>query len=379
MKTRIAVLSSSRADFGIYRPLLDALIAEPGIVCELVAFGTHLSRAHGYTVSLIESEGYTVAHGIEDCFAHQDDAAGVAAAMARTLAEFGAFWAREPFDLAICLGDRYEMFSAVAAAKPFGLPVVHLYGGETTLGAIDEAFRHCLSHLSSWHLTGAEIYAQRVRALVEDERRVFNVGYLSLDTLSRLEFMSPEALSSRCGLDLSTPTLLCTFHPETVSPERNAAYAEELCGALRELQDFQVLVTMPNADTRASVIRAELQQLASETPRISAVESLGSLGYLSAMRHCVAMVGNTSSGFVEASYFPKPVINLGDRQRGRHLTPNIIQTPIERGRIIEAVAGIQSASPSDHTRIYGDGHSAASIMTILREHIIPSIRGATPQ
>ena len=135
---------------------------------------------------------------------------------------------------------------------------------------------------------------------------------------------------------------------------------------------------MPNADTRASVIRAEIQELASETPRISAVESLGSLGYLSAMKHCVAMVGNTSSGFVEASYFPKPVINLGDRQRGRHLTPNITQTPIERGRIVEAVDGIRSASADDQVSIYGDGNAAASIMTILRQHIIPSIRGASP-
>ena len=117
------------------------------------------------------------------------------------------------------------MFSAVAAAKPFGVPTAHLYGGETTLGAIDDAFRHCLSHLSTWHFTGAEIYARRVRELVADDDRVFNVGYLSLDTLHRLDFISPRDLAPRCGLDLSRPTLLCTFHPETVSPERNAGHA----------------------------------------------------------------------------------------------------------------------------------------------------------
>lgn len=370
MTRRIGVLTSSRADFGIYTPLLRALQATPSWDAELIVFGTHLSHDHGYTVEHIEREGFTATHRVPDCFATEDSPQGVSEAMGRTQSAFARFYAETNFDLIFCLGDRYEMFAAVAAAKPFALNLAHLYGGEQTLGAIDDAFRHGITHLSDWHFAGSARYAERVEQLVGSSEHVFNVGYLSLDTLSTMAFMTPEELLPRCGLDLSRPTLLCTFHPETVAHQRNHRFAEELEAAFSALSNWQVLVTMPNADTRSQPIRSMFSRLAAAHPNISAVESLGTLGYLSAMRHCAAMVGNTSSGYVEASYFPKLVIDLGDRQRGRIQTSNITNVPIDRAQIIEAIGNLAPVAAPSECHIYGDGHAAAKICEVLQRRVL---------
>ena len=370
MTRRIGVLTSSRADFGIYTPLLRALQETPAWDTELIVFGTHLSREHGATVEHIEREGFEATHKLPECFATDDSPQGVSEAMARTQSAFAQFYAENSFDLFFCLGDRYEMFAAVAAAKPFALNFAHLYGGEQTLGAIDDAFRHGITHLCDWHFAGSARYAERVKQLTGTPERVFDVGYLSLDTLSTMTFMTPEELLPRCGLDLSRPTLLCTFHPETVAHQRNQAYADELHDAFSALSNWQVLITMPNADTRSRPLRSMFSRLAAAHPNISAVESLGTRGYLSAMKHCAAMVGNTSSGYVEASYFPKLVIDLGDRQRGRIRTSNITQVPIERAQIIDAVGRIAPIDSPSECHIYGDGNAAAKICDILHHRVL---------
>lgn len=378
MTKKIGVLTSSRADFGIYTPLLRALEAEPTWEPELIVFGTHLSRRHGYTIEQIEREGFEAAHRIQNCFADDDSPQSVSEAMGRTQTAFAKLYGSVDYDLIFCLGDRYEMFAAVAAAKPFSLNLAHLYGGEKTLGAIDDAFRHGITHLCDWHFAGSAPYAERVEQLTGTPERVFNVGYLSLDTLSRMEFMEPSELQPLCGLDLSRPTLLCTFHPETVAHQRNSEYADEIYEAFSALSDWQILVTMPNADTRSQPIRSMFARLASEQSRVSAVENLGTRGYLSAMKHCAAMVGNTSSGYVEASFFPKMVVDLGDRQRGRIQTSNIIRTPIETRRIIEAVGRSLPDDFQSECHIYGHGDAALKIRDILHQRVFSPASETNP-
>ncbi len=371
---KIGILSSSRADFSIYEPLIQALNEDPQFEVHIIAFGTHLSKEHGHTLDAIETNGFTVAHAIDHCYANADEPEAISQAMGRTLLEFSNLWASESFDLVFCLGDRYEMLAAVLAAKPFNIPFAHLYGGETTLGAMDEAFRHSISHLSQWHFTGAEPYAERVKELTQRPDRIFNCGYINLDTLSRLNFISPEGMLERCGLDLSQPTLLVTMHPETERYTQTADFADELCAALEELTEFQVLLTMPNSDTHGQQIRSRVLDLQKRRPGMVCVENLGTLGYASAMKHCSAMLGNTSSGYVEASFFPKPVINLGKRQEGRILTPNIAGCDFVKADIVDLVRSHSQKTFDPHSSaIYGQGHSTACLLQHLKTHIFPTL------
>jgi GDP/UDP-N,N'-diacetylbacillosamine 2-epimerase (hydrolysing) len=372
---KIGILSSSRADFSIYEPLIRALNDDPAFETQLIAFGTHLSRAHGYTLDSIAQSGFTVAHALDHCYANADEPAAISEAMGRTMVEFAKLWARETFDLVFCLGDRYEMLAAVLAAKPFNIPFAHLYGGETTLGAMDEAFRHSISHLSQWHFTGAEAYAERVQELTQRPEHIFNCGYINLDTLSGLNFISPEGMNERCGLNMSHPTLLVTMHPETERYTQTAHFADELCDALEALTEFQVLLTMPNSDTHGNQIRSRVLDLQKRRSGMVCVENLGTLGYASAMKHCVAMLGNTSSGFVEASFFPKPVINLGKRQEGRILTPNIAGCDFVKADIVNLVRSHsrQTFDPKS-SAIYGQGQSTACILQQLKTHIFPTLQ-----
>ncbi len=235
------------------------------------------------------------------------------------------------------------MFAAVSASVPFRIPVAHIHGGETTLGAIDNIYRHTLTHISKLHFTSTEKYKRKVISLLGDSEHVYNVGAMSIDNLMEIELMSPTAFLDKFGIDLSQKSILITLHPETVAYDKNEIYVRELIKALKQLaESYQLIITMPNLDTLGSMIRQELNAFisASEGKAIG-VESFGTLGYLSCMKHCAFLLGNTSSGFVEASFFPKYVINLGERQSGRIRTPNILDCVIEETEIMKAVAKIE--------------------------------------
>jgi len=366
----VTVLTSSRADYSIYRPLLKLLDRDPGIKLQIVAFGTHTADSFGHTVDSIRHDGFTV--DIELPFVLDGRSPRtITESMSATMAQFAGVWEDLQTDLIICLGDRYEMFAAVAASVPFNIPVAHIHGGETTLGAMDNIFRHSLSHMASIHFAVCEEYRLRIVSLVGHEENVFNTGALSIDNLHSLDLLSREAFRETFGVDISRPTLLTTFHPETVSFKKNEEYAYELSAALEELSvDLQVILTMPNADTMGNVIRKEMELLAQHnSERIFAFENLGTIGYLSAMKHCAMLVGNTSSGFVEASYFPKWVVNLGDRQNGRLLTKNIRTVPVEREIIIKTVKELASLPVPDVQHPYGTGNAAQKITAHIKEFL----------
>lgn len=360
---RITVLTSSRADYSIYRPLLQLLHQHPDIHLQLVAFGTHTTVDFGHTVDAIRADGFTVEKELPFVLDGTSPAA-IALSMAKTMEQFSDVWKDMSTDLVICLGDRYEMFAAVAASVPFSIPVTHIHGGETTLGAMDNVFRHSLTHMARLHFTGTEVYRQRVIELTGSDYGVFNTGALSIDNLRSLSLLSVEEFGGKFGVDLSRPTLLTTFHPETVSFERNGEYAKELADALEELTlQFQVLITMPNADTMGNVIRTAMQSLAEKKrDKVFAFENLGTIGYLSAMKHCVMLVGNTSSGFAEASYFPKWVVNLGHRQDGRLLTENIRTIEVDKTEIVKTVDQLNPLTCPVLRHPYGEGHAAEKMM-----------------
>jgi GDP/UDP-N,N'-diacetylbacillosamine 2-epimerase (hydrolysing) len=366
----ITVLTSSRADYSIYRPLLKVLQEHPEIKLQIIAFGTHTSNDFGYTIDAIKADGFQVELHLPYIL-DGTSPFSIAQSIAKTVEQFSVIWEKINTDLIICLGDRYEMFSAVTASVPFSIPVAHIHGGETTLGAIDNIFRHSLTHMSRLHFTCTEEYRERVIALTGSRNYVFNTGALSIDNLQSLNLLSITEFRKQFGVDLGNPTLLTTFHPETVSFNRNEEYGKILADSLDELSDqFQVLITMPNADTMGNVIRNALQGLvARNKEKIFAFENLGTIGYLSAMKHCAMLVGNTSSGFIEASYFPKWVVNLGIRQEGRLLTENIKTIAIEQSEIINTVKSLIQMKVPSLMQPYGKGSAAIEITKHVLEFL----------
>lgn len=368
----ITVLTSSRADYGIYRPLLRALAADDFFRLNLIPFGTHLSRLHGYTIREIEQDGFPLSHPTETLLLG-DSPELIARSMGLTTQKFSEIWAETgtETDLVFALGDRYEMLAAVLATVPFGLPVAHLHGGETTLGAIDNAFRHSLTHIARYHFPATEGAARRVVELRGSDEHVYPVGALALDNVRTLPLLSVEDFRRKFGVDLSVPTVLFTFHPETVAFEKNAGYLQTMLDVLRAVPD-QLLITLPNADTRGDLIREGLLNFARERPAAHVVDSLGTQGYFTALAHCRYVLGNSSSGILEAASFRKYVVNVGDRQLGREAGENVRHVPIDRDRILETIAEIPSLPPLSGENRYGDGHTAERMVRILKKIFGPA-------
>jgi GDP/UDP-N,N'-diacetylbacillosamine 2-epimerase (hydrolysing) len=222
--------------------------------------------------------------------------------------------------------------------------------------------------MSKVHFTAAEDYRQRVIRLKESDNNVFNVGALSFDNLKNLNLLSISEFKTKFNIDLSLPSILITFHPETVSFEENKNHIRELIAALNEIEGYQFIITMPNQDTMGNTIRAEFQEyIKNNSDKAISVESFGTLGYLSCMKHCSFLLGNTSSGFGEASYFPKYVVNLGNRQNGRIVTSNINSIPVKKEDILKAVQQFPFINLQNFQSVYGDGNTSSIIMKQIKE------------
>ncbi|MES2616813.1 MAG: UDP-N-acetylglucosamine 2-epimerase [Bacteroidota bacterium] len=341
MNNRIAILTSSRADFGIYLPLLNRLRETQGISLELIVFGTHLSNEHGYTINEILKEGFTVNHQIYEA-QKSDDKKGIAENFADYTKVFSTFWNKEQdsFDIVLALGDRYEMAAAVMASIPYGIKIGHLHAGETTLGAIDNIYRHCITLCASICFTSTEQYKERVLQ-IKDNIPVYTVGALSLEGIKTLDLPSKELLAQTFNIDFSRPVILVVFHPETVNPQNNKIYIQEVIKVMKANKDYSFVVNYPNMDTNASDIRSELNLYKASLngdSRITFVEHFGKKNYFACMSYCALMLGNSSSGIIEAASFEKYVINIGDRQKGRAKSDNVIDCEIESASITNTIS-----------------------------------------
>lgn len=365
MKT--AVLTSSRADYGIYLPLLKKMEADCFFDLHLLVFGTHLSERFGKTIGEIEKNGFRISARLNTT--PEDDIPGsISRSMANTIKAFSAIWENEDYDLVIALGDRYEMFAAVTSLMPFNIPVAHIHGGETTQGAFDNAFRHSITHMSVLHFTAAEEYRKRVAELKGSDENIYNTGALAIDLLSKTELLTVVQIKEIYKIDMTLPTILVTFHPETMNYSRNRENVSTLIDALSNLSKYQLVISMPNADTSGMLIREHLNAFISKNMNAIGVENLGSTGYLSCMKYCSFLLGNSSSGFIEASWFPKPVINIGRRQEGRILTPNIYSCKIDTDEILAAVRDAEMAEFDSESGIYGDGDASGKMIKQIKRY-----------
>jgi GDP/UDP-N,N'-diacetylbacillosamine 2-epimerase (hydrolysing) len=358
---KIGVLTSSRADYGIYLPLLQRIKDDQQHDLEIIAFGTHLSRFHGYTIDIIKKDGYAKIHELASLLTNDNECA-IATAYGLTGIKFAEFWQNNSYDWVFCLGDRFEMSAAVQAALPFGVRFAHLHGGETTLGAIDNVYRHQITLAATLHFPATSFFAKRITEIIGTPENIYPVGSLSIDALS--EMAIPEETAFREEYGIEKDFVLLTFHPETVDPQRNEQYAKEMFDALSTISQTMLLViTMPNADTNGSIFRKALFSLKEAHPeQVILIENLGKLNYFAAMRYCRMLIGNTSSGIIEAASFGKYVLNVGDRQKGRAQSANVVNTAFEASAIVEGYAQLSTLDNYTGENIY---HKAGTVDLIL--------------
>jgi UDP-N-acetylglucosamine 2-epimerase (non-hydrolysing)/GDP/UDP-N,N'-diacetylbacillosamine 2-epimerase (hydrolysing) len=365
----VGVVTSSRADYGIYLPVLRRIRDERELALRLLVTGMHLSPRFGMTVGSIEADGFEAAERVES-LSDSDDPAAVAESMARGTAGFARVFARSRPDILVVLGDRFEMHAAALAALPFKIPVAHIHGGESTEGAIDDALRHSMTKLSHLHFTATREYGDRLVRMGEEPWRVTVSGAPSLDNLASVKKLAPAELEARFGLRVTPDTLLVTFHPATLESGDAGCQADELLAALAA-SGRPVVFTMPNADTGGLAIRERIERFVQSEPAAQAVENLGTEGYFSLLALCAAMVGNSSSGLLEAPSFGLPAVNVGTRQQGRVRGANVIDVGCTRDGIARGLAKALDPAFRESLRgkenPYGDGRAAERIVARLGE------------
>jgi len=364
----IGVVTTSRADYGMYLPLLRNIQADSELELHLIVAGMHLLPEFGTTVNEIEADGFEVADRVNVDLAG-DSPEDISRSMGLSTIGFAQSYARFRPDILVVLGDRFEMHAAALAALPFKIPVAHIHGGELTLGAIDDCLRHSITKLSHLHFVSCEQYAQRVIQLGEDPWRVTVCGAPSLDNLAEIDLLPKEALADKLGADLPDSFLLVTYHPVTLEYEQVETQVAELIAALGAY-GRPVVFTMPNADTGHRVIRSKIRAFVEAHPWAVAVENLGTQCYFSAMALALAMVGNSSSGIIEAASFDLPVVNVGIRQRGRVRGRNVIDVECDRTAILDGLN--RALDPGFRTSLrgmenpYGCGNAADTIIEVLK-------------
>ncbi|MBI5563119.1 MAG: UDP-N-acetylglucosamine 2-epimerase (hydrolyzing) [Deltaproteobacteria bacterium] len=370
-KRRVCIVTGSRAEYGLLYYLMKEVEADPGLDLQIIATASHLSPEFGLTYRVIEEDGFAIDEKVEMLLS-SDTPVGIAKSIGLGTIGFADALARLSPDVLVLLGDRYEMLAAAQAAMTSRIPVAHIHGGETTEGAIDEYIRHAITKMSHLHFTAAEPYKRRVIQMGEAPERVFNFGAPGLDNIKRLKLLSRPELEEALAWRLGKVNFLVTYHPVTLSAETPAIAMRELISALGRFPEAGVIFTKPNADTASRVIAREIDAYAAANPeRVKAITSLGQLKYLSAMSLVDCVVGNSSSGIIEAPAMKRPAVNVGDRQKGRIRAASVIDCAETSDAIAAAIK--KALSPEFKKTLeasippYGDGLTSGRIKDVLRD------------
>lgn len=372
---RIAVFTGTRAEYGLLYWLMKDIAAAPDLTLQVIVSGAHLSPEFGLTYRQIEQDGFQIDERIEMLLS-SDSAAGIIKSMGVALIGMADALSRQQPDLLVILGDRYEALAMAQAAMLMRIPIAHLHGGEITEGAYDDAIRHAITKLSYLHFTANEVYRQRVIQLGEQPARVFNVGAIGLDHINRTPLMSKDALQASIGLALDSPFFVVTYHPVTLADEPAIESFQALLKALDDYPDYPVIVTWPNADDGGRLLLPLLERYAASQPeRVLAIPSLGHRRYLSAVKHCAAVIGNSSSGLIEAPALGVPTVNVGLRQKGRMAADSVVHCKPDYFSIASALREALSPwSSGAFANPYGMGDASARIVSVLRHHPLQSTK-----
>jgi len=370
MPRKICVVTGTRAEYGLLQSVMTLLKSDPDVQFQLVVTGSHLSSRHGETVRQIEQDGFVPNERVQVDLT-DDSKLGIARAMADTTSKIAEAFDRLSPDVIVVLGDRYEILASAQAALILGIPIAHIHGGEVTAGAFDDSIRHAITKMSSLHFVAAQDYMRRVIQLGEQPNTVFNVGALGIDLALSTELADRQELCESLHVQLTNPILLVTYHPTTRADKSASEEITEVLAALEKFAYCTVVFTGVNADPGNSEISSKISQFISADPKKRSLhESLGQKNYFSLMKLCDVVVGNSSSGIIEAPAFRVPTVNIGARQHGRLKADSIVDSNVDRNQIQTSIEITLSSTWRERcakiVSVYGSGNCAQKIVNTLK-------------
>ncbi len=369
-KRRICVVTGTRAEYGLLYWLMKEIQDDHELDLQIIVTGMHLSSEFGLTYKKIEEDGFQIDEKVEMLLS-SDTPVAIAKSIGLGVIGFADSLARLKPDILVVLGDRFEVFAAAQAAMSARIPIAHIHGGETTEGAIDEAIRHAITKMSHFHFTAAEPYRKRVIQLGEAPKMVINYGAPGLDTIKKIKLLDKVAFESAIDFRVGHLSFLLTYHPVTLSTEGSEQPFNELLNAIEHFSEAKIIFTKTNADTAGRVINQKIDEYAEKRPnRVKVFTSMGQLLYLSAIKNMDIVLGNSSSGIVEAPALHKPTVNVGMRQQGRIRADSIIDCEENEQAIVNAIK--KGLSPEFQSivknvkSLYGQGNTSFKIKEYLK-------------
>lgn len=333
---KVCVVTATRAEYGLLRNLIKNIDADKELDLYLAATGTHLSEEYGNTIQEILDDGYLDVECV-DILDADNSKKGTLKTIANAVEKFGEYFEKVQPDMIVVLGDRYELLGICEAAMILNIPIAHISGGEITQGVMDDVIRHCITKMSHIHFPGCEAYRRRIIQLGEQPDSVFNYGDVGVENILSMDYMSKEELGRTMDFNLEKPYACVTFHPVTLSNISAEEQIQELLNAIVPFDNMQFIITGANADPGGKIINQTIREFADKHENCRFYDSLGSRRYLSLLRYSEMVLGNSSSGIVEAPCFKIPTVNIGDRQKGRLQAQSIINCRLQSDDIIQAI------------------------------------------
>lgn len=366
---KVLVVTGTRAEYGLLYWTMKEIQQDKELQLQLIVTGSHLSKEYGYTVSQIKKDGFKIDEEI-DMLIDSSKKSAIVKSMGLEMIQIAQAFDRLKPDILLILGDRYETFVSATCAMMMNIPIAHMNGGESTEGAVDEQIRHAITKMAHIHFTGAEYYKERVIKMGEELWRVYNVGQPGLENIKRLKLLEKEKLEYELKMKFDKKVFLITYHPVTLDVQNTEKQMNNLLGAISKF-DAKYIFTYPNADYGNKIIIDKINEFKQKHDNVYIFHNLGQVKYLSLMKYADVMIGNSSSGIIEAPSFKLPVVNIGDRQKGRLRNKNIIDVDYDEIQIIE---GINKAlydkkfidSLNSLENIYGDGNTSKKVVNVLK-------------
>ena len=342
-KRKICVVTGTRAEYGLLYWLMKEIQADDELELQIITTGQHLSPEFGLTYKNIAADGFVINAKVEMLLS-SDSPVGIAKSVGLGTIGFADALARLQPDIMVLLGDRFEALAAAQTAMILRIPIAHIHGGETTEGAIDEAIRHSITKMAQIHFVSEPEYRDRVIQLGENPESVFEVGAVGIDNIVRLKLLSLQDLEKQINFSLGKKFFLVTYHPETLTGKSPVEALQTLFSVFDEFPEYKLIFTQANSDAGGRIINEQIEAYAKKNKeRVLLVKSLGQLRYLSAMKLCAAVVGNSSSGLLEAPVLHVPTINIGDRQKGRKRYPSVIDCNEDKQQLLSAIQSLRDS------------------------------------
>ena len=367
---KICFITGTRAEYGLMRWIIQGVHDDRDIKLQIIVTGMHLSPEFGLTFKEIEKDGFAINKKIEILLS-SDTPVGISKSTGLGLISISEAVSELNPDLIVLLGDRFESFASATAAMIARIPIAHIHGGESTEGLLDEPIRHAISKMSHLHFTSTEVYRKRIIQMGENPSRVYNSGAPGLDNIYKLKLKNKKELFDKLSLRTDDKYFLITFHPVTLEKNTAEIYIDELLNALGEFSDYKLIFTMPNADTDGRIIYQKIQKYFSDNPSKGELyKSLGQLNYLSALKYSSLVIGNSSSGLIEAPSFKVPTINIGNRQKRRVKAKSVIDCEPNKTSIVKAIKmGLSNEFLKKTKSVinpYGNGGASEKICDIIK-------------